>query len=625
MSTARPLKLKTQKVLRPETQPALSKPIARVWVDNSVAHLDGIYDYLIPERFSDQIRSGIRISVPFSGRSVEALVVDRVNESETSSLKYISGVLSPLIVAPTPLIKLIADASLKWIAHPFDIVRSAIPARVAAVDKEFLFQEAGTPKVNISRKSIEYLHILAHQDALQQLANFALKRVENGSVLIILPEERELERIKQILGKHAVVLSASLNRSERYRNYLQALKQERTIIIGTRSAIFAAPNDLRSIIVFREGAQSHYEPRTPGWNVRDLAFMRAKNENIDLFFIGYSPSAEVALQIDNGGIVFRGKRSKLSVEVFPTNLGELLPARIFSPIRSALKDGAVLFLVPRKGYASAMVCRKCRNIATCSCGSRIIKRASNEVPSCQLCSQSYPDWRCRWCASSEVNMASRGALRHAEEIGRAFTGYSVMNSDASTPIAEISGQSALVITTSSMAPLNPLGYSAVVVLDGNSFFSYADLRAQERARETLFETAGLVKKNGKVLLAIDAGHPIASSIARWNPAILSTRELGERAEVGLPPSSSTVIIDIAHKEVISVANGFKKALLDQRIPSSTRVLGPATRDSELSRIVLTVSPAQEAELAKFLSAYFRARAISKKPHLYFRVNPYSLS
>ena len=136
MSTARPLRLKTEEVARQDNAIATVLPLARLWVDNSLSHLDGTYDYLVPQRLDTSVRAGVRVGVNFAGREVEGLVLERVDATSFAGLKMISSVLSPVVVAPPQLISLIKVASERWLAHPYDIVRSAIPPRVAGVDKK---------------------------------------------------------------------------------------------------------------------------------------------------------------------------------------------------------------------------------------------------------------------------------------------------------------------------------------------------------------------------------------------------------------------------------------------------------------------------------------------------------
>jgi primosomal protein N' (replication factor Y) len=628
VTTARPLRLKRQEAARLDTQSAVANPYVKVWVDTGVSHLDGTYDYLVPERLSSQVIPGIRIGVPFAGRDVEALVLQRTDITDVTNLKYISSVISEQKVASPVLIDLISSVSKRWICHPYDLVKAAIPTRIASVDKALTIHlDSNGAKSNRARAtaSAAYLHLQPSEDSLAKLAEFAIKKSAKGSVLILLPEEREVIEVQSKLGDQAIVLSSSLSRTERYQNYLRAINSTRSIVIGTRSAIFATPNDLETLIIYRENSQSHYEPRHPGWNVRDIALMRGAKEKLNLFFVGFSPSLEMAQLIDSGKVDLLGKKSRLSVKAFSPQGSELLPERIFSPIRGALKDGPVLFLVPKKGYASALMCKKCKNIATCDCGGKLSRRSQSSPPECVHCSKLFGDWVCRWCNEDKLILLGRGAIRHGEEIGRAFPGYAVVNSDADAVVKEITDRKSLVIATPGMAPYFPDGYSAVVLLEGAAFFSYSDLRGQERSREAFFEASSHIKAGREILISIDSSHPIIAALSTWNPAHMYKRELSELKELHLPPFSRAVTIDVPVKEASSIVEGFKKSLLDQRLPASTRVFGPAIRNVETARILLTASTVDFVQLTEFLGEFIKHRAITKKNSLQLRIDPYSLS
>jgi primosomal protein N' (replication factor Y) len=627
VATARPLRLKREEAKRVDSAQAELTPFVKVWVDTAVSHLDGTYDYLVPERLSQSVKPGIRVGVPFAGRDVEALVLERVDKSEVTNLKFISSVISEELVATPTLITLISAISKRWICNPYDVIRSAIPARVASVDKAFTTETRSSMAqdlVNRANGEVTYLHLAPHEDPLKRLSEFAVKAQAKGSVLIVVPEDRELELLKLELPG-ALVLTSSLTRTQRYRNYLTAINKSSQIIIGTRSAIFLTPLDLTTLIVYRENSQSHYEPRHPGWNVRDVALLRQSEEKLNLYFVGYSPSLEMARSIESGAINFLSKKARLQVSTFPQSGSELLPERIFSPIRSALKSGSVLFLVPKKGYASALMCKKCRNLAICPCGGKLARSNQSAPPACVHCSTTFSTWKCKWCNEDKLVLLGRGAIRHAEEIGRAFPGFPVINSDADTPIKEVTGKSSLVIATQGMAPRCEGGYSAAVLLEGGSFFSYSDLRGQERSREAFFEVAGQVKTGAPVLVAIDSSHPINAALASWNPAHMYKRELTDLESLDLPPFTRSLTVDLNTSEASTVAEGFKKALLDSRIPASTKVLGPSLRSGDRARIILTASESDFSDLTQFVGEFVKHRAIAKKEAIQVRIDPYSLS
>jgi primosomal protein N' (replication factor Y) len=176
-----------------------------------------------------------------------------------------------------------------------------------------------------------------------------------------------------------------------------------------------------------------------------------------------------------------------------------------------------------------------------------------------------------------------------------------------------------------MAPRLPSGYQAVVILEGDSLFSQIDLRAQERARESIMHFSSLVSSDGKVLVVIDSSHPIVASIARWSLTAINNRELLEREQTRLPPVVSALTIDMVAGDCQTFITGIRKAVDDGRIPHATRILGPRKISDESSRVILTVPHEDAQSLVDFLVTYRKKRALAKKSNLNMRVDPYALS
>jgi len=131
--------------LKAEVAPASSGPrasvlpYARVRVDTGVFHLDQLYDYQIPEKLSALIQVGVRVQIPFGSRETEGIVVERVAAPERAGdLKSITKVLAVVPIATTHSMSLIDSVSKHYACNPWDVIRSAIPPRVASVDKNFV-------------------------------------------------------------------------------------------------------------------------------------------------------------------------------------------------------------------------------------------------------------------------------------------------------------------------------------------------------------------------------------------------------------------------------------------------------------------------------------------------------
>ena len=85
---AAPLKLKQQKFTTTSREQVLVTkhlPIASVLVDTPVSHLEGIYDYLVPQHLSDTATVGTKVLIEFGKGRTEGLLLSRKAESEQSA------------------------------------------------------------------------------------------------------------------------------------------------------------------------------------------------------------------------------------------------------------------------------------------------------------------------------------------------------------------------------------------------------------------------------------------------------------------------------------------------------------------------------------------------------------
>lgn len=628
--TSSPLRLRVQKVERGDGSASAHLPVARLWVDTGLSHLEPTYDYLVPQSLDADVSVGVKVLVDFSGRKVDGFVIERIDSSSVGNLKFIEKVTSPVPLLTAEVMELVTAVARRWGSIPSEILTAAIPPRVMAAEKGFTRESAAQLQDRSRSKNPSHSYYLftPGENPIETIASWAVSRLSKGGVLVVLPELREVLALAEELSNLNAdfeVLDGSLPRSTRYESFLKVATGEAKLVIGTRSAIFSPIADLQTIVVFREGSESHYEKRSPGWNVRDVAILRSQLSAIDLTFAGFAPSSEVSLLIEDEAIALRGKRAKVNAMAYPQTQGELLPDRIFTPIRDALTRGSVLFLVPRKGYSQAISCTSCRNISLCDCGGRIYFGGPERGYICSLCNLSTSEWSCKWCKKSAANLLGRGNLRFAQEIGRAFPGFPILSSDATHVVEQVENQRSIVLATAGMAPPVSGGYQAVVVLEGDNLFSQLDLRAQERAREAIMQSASLLSANGKALIVVDNAHPIVAGLSRWNLSPLLSRELREREQTQLPPYVHAIVLEIASSESSTFLSGIRSSISESRLPSSTRILGPTALDSEFSRIILTVSRDQGQELFDFLVTYRKKRGLAKKSIPRMRIDPYVLS
>jgi primosomal protein N' (replication factor Y) (superfamily II helicase) len=638
VATSRLFRLRAEVAPTPSGPKASSLAYVKVRVDTGVFHLEELYDYCVPEKFSNLAAVGIRIQIPFGNKEVEGIIVERVAQPERSgTIKFITKILSPYPVATVASLKLFDEIARDYACNPWDVIRSAIPPRVASVDKKLATTELSlesrvqpTKSANprdSKKVNSRFIQLVPTIDASEQVASIAGNLLAKGNVLIVAPDENDVDQIIKCLvaAKNPVLkLTASMSREERYANFLECLSDGTKIVVGSRSSVFAPVSELSSIIIFKESSPEHYEIRSPGWNSKDVAKKRSKLEKVNLITVGFCPSLQMAHAIDEGESDFEPHQSSVLVHAFNPDLGTLLPGRIFPEIRKALKNGPVLFLAARKGYGNALLCAQCRNVAQCDCGGRLQVGGRLSSPICVHCGKSHKEWKCAFCKGSSQYLAGRGIERASEEISRAFPGIPVIISAGDVIKDRVEAKPSLVLSTPGAQPRVKGGYAGVVILDAIRLFSHTDIRTPERARETIFETAALVGADGSVIMVIDTVHPIIPAITRWNVVPLLKRDLAERKELNLPPYVASAVLVLSEEESISIATGLRQAINDSRLPPSVQVFGPTPITKSQSKIVLYCDHSEAGVFQSFLHELQKKRSVARKDLLTLRLEPYSL-
>lgn len=619
------LKLKRE-LAQPLARPVANNlPVAQVWVDASVYHLDEPFSYLVPEHLSNTLVTGAIVSIPFHGREINGVVIERVPASGQSGLKPISKIVGTIPLISPEILSLIGILANRYAAHPFDIIRSAIPDRAPTIEKEFEFG-GDAHRLTSGNPAREFLQLPIAQNRSHLIAKKLREFSGSGGVIAVLPDTREVTALSNALAELKVphaILDSALPKSELFRNFMRVRTGDASIVLGTRSAIFAPVVNLKNIVMYNEGSEQFYERRSPGWNARDIAEERSTLEKVNLTFIGYSPSSEIGNDIDQAFVKYRRSRGRLKVLTTPQVHGELLPSRALTLIKKALHDGPVLFVVPLKGYAQAIRCAKCKTISRCPCGGAHQKLATDSAISCSHCATKVDAWRCSWCQEIQPSLANRGIDRHSQELGLLFPGVPVTLSTADHPVAD-APKNGIVISTPNMAPLNPSGYAAVVILEGNRFLNQPDIRGQERVREMYFSHAALARDGAAIVLVQDEGESIATALTSWNPTFSLRRELSERRELELPPYVRSAKMTMKSDEGIRLKKALELARHEGRLPFKTRILGPIPEGEDVT-LLLTVPLEFGSELISTLHEFMRRRSASKKTLPTLRIDPYSLS
>jgi primosomal protein N' (replication factor Y) len=642
----------------PQAGPPLAArhPVARVLVESPLPHLDRPFDYSVPAGLDAAAQAGVRVKVKFNGQELGGFILERAAESDAGhTLVPLYKVISPVPVL-TPAVRDLASAvAARYAGTLSDVLRAAVPPRVARLEKEFLASHAGTVAAGHDelpagvgtgpvptdsgaadkgegtagapvdstaggwqayRNGEAFVRHLkdggSPRAVFSPLQGFgpaawprlvaeavAAVRASGRGAVVVVPDYRDLDRLEKALAallpaEDVARLTADDGPTPRYRNFLRVLDGSARVAIGTRSAAFAPVRDLGLVACWDDGNDLHIEQRAPYAHARDVLLLRAGQEGAACLMAGHTRSTELQRLVETGwampveaqrtavrSTVPRVLNTADSFEQERDPLARIarLPGAAWRAAKDGLERGPVLVQVARAGYAPSLACETCREPARCgSCrGPLAVAGASGSaaIPQCRWCSTPAPDWVCSHCGGRRLRKGATGAIRTAEELGRAFPGKAVITSSGDHVRTDVGSASALVVATVGAEPVAEGGYAAALLLDGDSLLRRENLRAGEDTVRRWFNAAALVRPASEgglvVITAADTG--AVGALLRWDPAGYAQRELALRVELQLPPAVRIASVTGPRAAVVHFTEGVEKQLAAAGV--ALRTAGPA--------------------------------------------------
>ena len=640
-----------KKRVKAEVPLAENNPVATVLIDISLPHLDRLFDYSVPAKFDAGAKPGVRVRVRFAGKLIDGFLIERKSSSDHPGVLLPLSVVSDEPVLSPDLFQLVTSVATRNAGVTWDVVRAAIPNRHARAEATVFSNAPDVPECDaplwsqysggaalisrtVQKQAPRAVVPTGSDNPAELLAEYVttLAHHEFGSIVVV-PDRAAINRVLVALKNAGVpanavaVLAADDGPEVRYRHWLSALRGQARIVVGTRSAVFAQVHNLAAICVWDDWNETLLEPHAPYWHARDVAVQRSSQESLALVIIGPAPSTEavalmpwmalVAKPTDQSRRNMARVRSALE-EPYAQGVSVRLPSLAFQVISQAVKVGSVLVCVPRAGYSPRLACDTCRTFAQCrTCHGPLIQTSRSSNPMCRMCGQLNDDWSCSQCKGTALRATAIGAVRTAEELGRAFPGIPVRSSSADRIVREIDDRPSIVVATPGAAPIAPHGYRAAILLDAHAMLSRPDLRATEDAFEKWMECISLVHPEGEVVVVANPELPAVQALIRHDPIGFAQREIADRTEVDLPPAKRLAVLTGQQSDV-------DEFLAIAQLPDGVVVRGPVPVESGI-RMLLSIDRAQGNGLASALKMASSVRSTRKKGEVVnVRFDPYDL-
>ena len=380
-----------------------------------------------------------------------------------------------------------------------------------------------------------------------------------------------MSRLRGRFGAEVEVLHSALPRAERLRAWHRIRSGACRFAVGTRSAVFAPVHDLALIVVDEEHDGSYKQEETPRYNGRDLAVLRARENDAVVVLGSATPSLESFQHATAGRyhLIRLGarvlSRPLPKVEVVDMRReyqegGEIRPvsAELLGELERTLGRGdQALVLRNRRGWATALFCPKCGNRIECKrCSLTLTWHRRERRLRCHACGFERTAPRaCPHCGHDELKHVGEGSERIEDELRVALPGARIERMDRDTVRRKGAHEAMLrrfdrreidiLVGTQMIAKGHDFpAVTLVGVLSADQSLGLPDFRAGERTFQLLTQVAGRAgrgERPGKVVLqAFDPRHEILKIAIAQDYERFFEREIEYRRALRYPPFTAVV-------------------------------------------------------------------------------------
>jgi primosomal protein N' (replication factor Y) len=345
----------------------------------------------------------------------------------------------------------------------------------------------------------------------------AIEEVLNqGREAIVLVPEISLtpqlfSRFNDRFGENLSLLHSQLGKGERYDQWRRIRNGDVKIALGARSAIFAPFKNLGIIIVDEEHDPSYKQEEKLKYNARDLALVRAKQDEAMLLLGSATPSLESFCNTERGKIRLLTLSERIEGKSLPhvevvdmRNEKVLLSERVKAALQKNIEDKkqSLLFL-NRRGFANFILCPDCGLTFKCpNCSVTLTHHLQDRSLQCHYCDYKiHAPGDCPQCKGHRLRGIGIGTERLEEEIQSLFPGTQVSRMDRDTTSKRRSHQKILkglesgeidiLVGTQMIVKGHDFpNVTFVGVVSADTSLHFPDFRSSERTFQLLTQVAG---------------------------------------------------------------------------------------------------------------------------------------
>ncbi len=391
---------------------------------------------------------------------------------------------------------------------------------------------------------------------------------KGGSCIFLVPEisltPQTVGRLRSRFQDCGLVLwHSALTDGQRLDAWRALATGKARIVVGARSCVFAPMQNLRLIIVDEEHDGAYKQDKTPRYNGRDAAVMRAKLCGATCVLGSATPSLETLYNSKLGKYKISEIKTRVDKSKLPTTYiidmkrekaGTALSQMLIEKIASRLErnEQTILFL-NRRGYSKLFECPDCGKTEECPhCAVSLTWHKKENLVKCHMCGYTArAPLKCSNCHSDRATWKGYGTQRVEDILQKMFPHAKIGRMDRDTMTRRDNyrkvlgdfrmGNLDILIGTQMITKgLDFPRVTLVGIIDADISLKMPDFRSAERTYQLIVQVAGRAGRgdsDGEVI--IQTKHPEAPPIQyakRDDMQSFLEEEMANRSEYGYPPA-----------------------------------------------------------------------------------------
>jgi primosomal protein N' (replication factor Y) len=403
------------------------------------------------------------------------------------------------------------------------------------------------------------------------------------------------------------ILHSAFSDIERLEQWRRIRSGAASVVVGTRSGVFAPVRDLGLIVVDEEHDGSYKQEETPRYNGRDVAVVRGQAAGACVVLGSATPSLETRYNAQTGKYKLVELPARIEERPMPsvklidmrqefleTRQQATFSRKLLEALDARLESGEqAIILLNRRGFSNFVACRACGERVQCiNCSVTLTFHKRDRRLLCHYCGYAQkPPSVCPRCASDHIYFLGLGSERVEEELHRDFPKARVARLDRDTVAGKRQYETILhgfrehdydiLVGTQMIAKGHDIpNVTLVGVISADIGLGMPDFRAAERSFQLLTQVAGRAGRGtvpGTVLIqTINPDHYAIRLAAAHDYAAFYEKELNFRRAMHYPPFSAMANILVrSERKEMALRMSTELAHLMTPPPEKLKVLGPA--------------------------------------------------